>query len=74
MKITFDSIKIELTSHTRKTISVDKDTKKTLRSYGNYYKEAVKNGEIFVEKSTKKYGGNPLPWEPGGDNYFPIAK
>lgn len=74
MKITFDNIEIELTSPAPKTITIDKETKKVLRSYGNYYKKAVKNGEIFLKKSTKKYGGNPLPWEPGGDSYFPIAK
>lgn len=72
MKITIKNITSGLNSEKSKRISVDIETKKVLRSYGNYYKKAVKSGEVFLKKSSKQYGGNPLPWEPGGENYFPF--
>jgi hypothetical protein len=26
-----------------------------------------------IEEETEKYGGNPLPWEPGGEKYFQVV-
>jgi len=63
MKLTLDKIRKGLKSNTSKPISTDTKTKSSLRAYGAYYKKAVKSGESFVEKSTKTYGGSPLPWE-----------
>ncbi len=70
MKITYDRVRKGLDSNPKNNISVDKTTRKTLSSYSNYYKKAVKSGEDYVKKSSKRYGGNPLPWELGGESFF----
>jgi hypothetical protein len=66
--------------HSRnQTISFDPDkklrpfsesTKQVLRNYLDRYMDALKKGENYREAETRKFGGNPLPGEPGSESYF----
>lgn len=52
----------------------DRSVKKLLRQKAKYYKKAIESGDKYMQKSTERFGENPLPWEPGGEKYFPIQQ
>ena len=63
MKLTFKKIKEDLSSSSSKPLVLEKEVKRALQVYGQYYERAVEKGSAFVAKSTKKYGGKPTSGE-----------
>jgi|GEM_PF-4196255 len=54
-----------------KTMSPLEDkTRNLLRTYSSNFEEALRKGEEYRRIETKKFGGNPLPGEPGSEKYF----
>ena len=45
-------------------------TRNLLRTYSSNFEEALRKGEEYRRIETKKFGGNPLPGEPGSEKYF----
>jgi hypothetical protein len=49
-------------------------TKRVLMSISKGNRNALKNGARYLKKEKRKVGGNPLPGEPGGEEYFFITR
>jgi len=54
----------------KKIGTLEDKTKNLLKSYSSDFEEALRKGEEYRRKETKKFGGNPLPGEPGSEKYF----
>jgi hypothetical protein len=45
-------------------------TKRAIHKFSGPFKIAFERGEKHLLKERKKFGGTPLPWEPGGEEFF----
>jgi hypothetical protein len=45
-------------------------TRRLMDLYTSTYRHALERGKKLRKVETKKYGGTPLPSEPGGEKYF----
>jgi len=62
--------KLGLKEPVKKIGPIDEKTKNMLKAYSTDYGRALKKGEEYRQNETKKFGGNPLPGQPGSEKYF----
>ena len=62
--------KLGLKETPKKIGPLEEKTRILLNSYSSDYGKALKKGEEYRRKETKKFGGNPLPGQPGSEKYF----
>ena len=43
---------------------------KGLKKFSRDHDRALKMSKRIAKNEKRKFGGNPLPWEPGGEKYF----
>ena len=62
--------KLGLKEPVKKIGPLDDEIRNLLNSYSDDHEKALKKGEEYRRKETNKFGGNPLPGEPGSEKYF----
>ena len=48
----------------------DPDVEKEIRAFYKMNASVIKAGNEYMRRERMRFGGNPAPWEPGGENYF----